>query len=531
MNSSTFDVNGLLSAIAKKVWEQENLSGEVLNPTLSDIQETVVSTQRLHKDLTVASTGTKYRVLISCENLDQGYKHFPNAQKFFRPALDTVEHAFEGGTLSAGEDVILILDEQENLGKCLELFSRHIMRTSGEPSAQQAEWLHQIWKKRVKDFPDTDHPLKNIVREWIRRHPPKYQIEKRHKQIAPAFLKKAKGIDGEERLPTGVLHSQGEASQQLPLFEANKDQDIVIHALPIEIYKGESGGRGAPLDERVFFNALLARPYGTPEEYNTVRLEPTLRDFVDWLYPNGWNRTYQLPLLQKALHQVHNKRISYERRDWNVVQVLAMPNETTQLDDILPLIIRYPDGVSGNGPMIDVARMRNYGLVSAPKWRAWIRLHYFWDTAKQRNGGYAIYATRPKVKRDADGYLLDATGNLIVSGNVYKRNSKRYAKKGKEPQTAWYHPQAIHLGVERNPQADKIPVLSREELVCLFFDKSEVDQSTFRRRFKRAVDNLLEFEEEGSVIVEWKAIDTKRGVKGIRILPVLQELDTRSRLS
>ena len=127
------------------------------------------------------------------------------------------------------------------------------MRTSGEPSIQQAEWLQKIWKKRVEDFPYTDHPLKNIVREWIHRHPPKHQIEKRGKQIAPDFLKKAKGIDGKERLPTGILHSQGEASQQLPLFEANKDEDIVIHALPIEIYKGESGGRGAPLDEPSFF--------------------------------------------------------------------------------------------------------------------------------------------------------------------------------------------------------------------------------------------------------------------------------------
>ena len=102
MNSPTFDVNGLLSAIAKKVWEQENLSGEVLNPTLSDIQETVVSTQLIHKDLTVVSTATKYKILITCENLEEGYKHFPNAQKFSKLPLDTVEHTFEGGETLRG---------------------------------------------------------------------------------------------------------------------------------------------------------------------------------------------------------------------------------------------------------------------------------------------------------------------------------------------------------------------------------------------------------------------------------------------
>ena len=489
-------VNALLSTIFSKQWEKGQYEGDTPTPpTLEDIQNITVTTPP-DTDESLESLS-----LLSDESLQDS------------------EHALVQSKWT------------------LYIYSLLFLNAQGKPDIADVFRADELWrdtkeiaKKRDEPF-EVEHPCVAVVKTWIRRNPPKHQIERRSTQIAPAFLKESQQIEVRDRLPSGVLHNQGETSQQLPLFKENKDQDIVIHALPIEIYKGESGGRGAPLDERVFFNALLARPYGTPEEYNAVRLEPTLRDFVDWLYPNGWNRTYQLPLLQQALHQVHNKRISYERRDWNVVQVLAMPNETTQLDDVLPLIIRYPDGVSGNGPMIDVARMRNYGLVSAPKWRAWIRLHYFWDTSKQRNGGYAIYATRPKVKRDADGYLLDATGNLIVSSDVYKRNGKRYAKKGKEPQTAWYHPQAIHLGVERNPQADKIPVLSREELVYLFFDKSEVDQSTFRRRFKRAVDNLLEFEEEGYVIVEWKAIDTKRGMKGIRILPVLQELDTRSRLS
>ena len=148
---------------------------------------------------------------------------------------------------------------------------------------------------------------------------------------------------------------------------------------------------------------------------------------------------------------------------------LQCPTRQHSLMMFLPLIIRFPDGVSGNGPMIDVARMRKYGLVSAPKWRAWIRLHYFWDTAKQRNGGYAIYATRPKVKKDAEGYLLDATGNLIVSGDVYKRKGKRYAKKGKEPQKAWYHPQAIHLGVETQPASrQNTSTLKRRTCISFF---------------------------------------------------------------
>ena len=369
------------------------------------------------------------------------------------------------------------------------------------------------------------HPYDPMVRAWLAEQMPTTEIEKREKQIAPEFLKESRAAP-EDRLPTGFLHAQGgeSAQLQLPSFEDTAD-DIVVHALPLEIYQGQAGGgRGAPLEERIFFNALLARPYGTPEQWNGVRLEPTLRDFVDWLYPNGWNRTNQLPLLRKALHDVHNKRISYERRDWNVVQVLAMPNQSTALDDVLPLVIRYPDGVQGNGPLIDVPRLRQYGLVSAPQWRAWIRLHYLWDTAKQRNGGHAIYATIPKVKRDDQGYLLDAQKELILTGDPYKNKKGRWAvRKGNKPQTVWWHPQAFHIGNDRNPQCDKIPVLTVKQLVTLFYDDIPVDVASFSERKKVALDGLMDFEKEGVVVVERDAIDEKRGVKGWRIIPVFPD--------
>ena len=408
-----------------------------------------------------------------------------------------------------------------------------ILALFGVPSAEVGSLqegiiaVHQLWLEVNQRHPgELLHPLEPLVQAWQQANPPKVEIEKRPNQIAPAFIKDSRITTG-ERLPTGFLHTQGGATTQLslPSFEGVED-DIVVHALPIEIYQGGRGTRGAPLDERIFFNALLARPYGKPEPFNAVRLEPTLRDYVDWLYPNGWNRTLQLPLLQKALYDVHNKRISYERRDWNIVQVLAMPNETTKLDDPLPLIIRYPDGVLGNGPMIDAHRMRLYGLVSASKWRAWIRLHYLWDTAKQRNGGYPIYATIPKVKRNDKGYLLDARGNIIMTGDPYKNKKGRWAvQKGNKPQKAWYHPYAIHIGDDRNPQCDKIPVLTDNQLVALFFDDKPVDTRTFRKRLHDSIDNLMGFESDGVVIVERDAIDTKRRVKGWRIIPVF--LDDR----
>ena len=94
-----------------------------------------------------------------------------------------------------------------------------------------------------------------------------------------------------------------------------------------------------------------------------------------------------------------------------------MPNESTALDDVLPLIIRYPDSAQGNCPMIDVHRRRGYSLVSASKWRAWNR-----------------------------DYLPDTQGE-IITGDPYKtKRGKSAVRNGKNPQTAWYHPDAIRIG-------------------------------------------------------------------------------------
>ena len=501
---------------------QEGKEGEPLIPTPNDIKryETVQILHDRNGGLNLDTIRDMYPVQVRQMFGVEG----PIYQTLeISDALDAVQDELENIDATVGEieQSHPALWEKSNV-----LFVASVFFGFGvfliESLEERIEAIHKNWLE-TRDYVNMPHPLAPIVRAWLTEQMPKVEIEKREKQIAPAFLKGSRITKG-DRLPTGFLHTQGADSPQLqlPSFDGTED-DIVVHALPLEMYQGGGGGRGAPLDERIFFNALLARPYGTPELWNGVKLEPTLRNFVDWLYPNGWNRTNQLPLLRKALHDVHNKRISYERRDWNVVQVLAMPNQSTALDDVLPLIIRYPDGVKGNGPMINVPRLRQYGLVSATKWRAWIRLHYLWDAANQRNGGNKIHSTIPQVKKNDKGYLLDAQGDLILTGAPYKTTRGRWGvRRGDKPQTAWYHPQAIHIGNERNPQCDKIPVLTDKQLVALFYDDTPVDVASFSERKKVAMAGLMDFEEDGVVVVERDAIDTKMGVKGWRTIPVYQ---------
>ena len=132
-------------------------------------------------------------------------------------------------------------------------------------------------------------------------------------------------------------------------------------------------------------------------------------------------------------------------------------------DDRIMFTVRMPPEMNvTNGALIGVTPLREYGAQSAPKFRAWVRLAYLWDAAKIHSGGKRIYATVPQVLRNAEGYLVDAKGNLILTGGLYYTKKKGWKfHQGNMPQRAWYHPLTSRTGEQvRNPQADKVPILS-----------------------------------------------------------------------
>ena len=172
-----------------------------------------------------------------------------------------------------------------------------------------------------------------------------------------------------------------------------------------------------------------------------------------------------------------------------------------------------------NGALIGIEPMRLYGAQSAPKFRAWVRLAYLWDAAKIRNGGKRIYATVPEVLRNSDGYLVDAKGQVILTGDLYHTKGGWKFRQGNMPQQAWYHPLAIQTGQQvRNPQADKVPVLSDSDMVKLFYDHTERKGEDFRNCLRHARRHALEMQDDGRIVVETDQINEKNGLTGWRIL-------------
>ena len=194
-------------------------------------------------------------------------------------------------------------------------------------AALAIEAINILWVKAHERDKELKHPIAPLVKAFIDQ-PPRIKPDQRKTQIAPDFLKQSRLVENSERLPAGQMHENGEPTQLcLPGFER---QSIIVPALPLQVYeaaggKPVQGGKGAPLDQRIFVSALCAYPLGEREPDGARRLETTLRDITRWSYSSRrFQRQHDLPRIHEALYNIHNMRVSYERRGWNVVQVFRI---------------------------------------------------------------------------------------------------------------------------------------------------------------------------------------------------------------
>ena len=128
--------------------------------TVELIQTLATPTPEPVNDVAITSTGQAYRVITT-----KGMIH------------GTVR--VTGGIVIQSQEVIgdsasdwdplpmLPFVDKRDLPTVMKCISRHIMRTAGEPSAEQIEWLHQVWLIALEDFPKLKYPLAPLVRALL----------------------------------------------------------------------------------------------------------------------------------------------------------------------------------------------------------------------------------------------------------------------------------------------------------------------------------------------------------------------------
>lgn len=525
-NSQTSTTNKLLKALAKEVWKQDDLPGDLLTPTLTDIQEMAIATPETEKDVTVASNGHSYRVIVTHppevnsrqrewhhkEQASQGLqafrKHFPNTQD----ARVTEIRAIEGDTVSTRDYQTVAFIDRNDIGKFLAFISRHIIRTAGEPSVEQAKWLHNVWQEERQqvDCDNIEHPLMDVVRAWIKTQTATRVTTEKDKRYPIAVLKQPLGSVRElaftENDPGEVFQTPERVDQIQMEFDLGGAASILPRIMPLQVVrtanlkpKTKSGAVSHEL--RIFFEAMMA----LQPRQRRADLMFRLGDLIDFLYPNGkFNWTNQMPHIKRALDVLHTYATvpwvddQGSLREWRPVAVRTpLIDEATRDTPIYIEVQMPPDAKRGHMVIKDIHR--RIGMKSAPQWNAYHVAAFLWDKYGTVRGKL-VDPTRPIEHRDDQNRLVDATGKPLVNrnGNVIK---------------SAYHPEAIKQ-LEREPNLDAIQryaVLSSEDLILACFPNGYPENN--RRKYLQRAKKYWQQLEADEIVVIRKEKD------GWRILP------------
>ena len=308
------------------------------------------------------------------------------------------------------------------------------------------------------------------------------------------------------------------AEGKLPLFaELMTDNDLPVTPLILADaagFRGLKPGRGARYDKRLLVFGLLAMPLNQRRPGGCYEWRPTLREIRDLLWParnlrgktlSSYRPSVHASGLLSALQAINLAEVGLPDGDtWRPMRVWRNPN-LANLDRQAIIEIRLP-GASDRGPQVDKSALAAAGVISDPAFDLELGLAYLWDDAKARNGGRRIYATRPEVLRNAEGYIVDAAGQVVTErGGPIKR---------------WDHRRAVGTGrQERHPQADKVQVLTREGRHRMAYGVREGIDTGTQTRERNAADGLLKrLEAAGRIVIERNAIDSRTDQAGWRIL-------------
>ena len=374
--------------------------------------------------------------------------------------------------------------------------------------------VHRTWLRSGEDRPM--HPLVPLVIMWQQR-PEAVTPDTRQTRIMPkGLLNRAPSaiyVDEPQHnlalLPTTGYVEEPEAPQ-LALFPTTDTKSDLPPVTPL-ILANAAGfgaltlGRGARLDKRILIYSLLSMPIEQRRPGGRYEWRPTLRELIELLWAkDAWRPNKHAKALEAAFDAVTLAKIRLpDGRTWRPVVARGMPNPY-DLDSHAVIQLEVPE-LSDRGPSLNFAGLIADGRISDPAFDLWLSLAYLWDDAKARNGGFRVYASRPKALRNKQGYLIDVKGHAILGhpDNPFAKAGKLSWKPGNAPQRDWRHPQAILAGEERHPQADRVPALHPEARRRLTYGLKEQPDKANRARERNKANELLQrLESAGRVVIE-----------------------------
>ena len=324
-----------------------------------------------------------------------------------------------------------------------------------------------------------------------------------------------------------------QAAEQAYLPGLAPSQPAGPGALPFQLWdltgQRATAGRGAPYALRLFIEAILSAPQDQRDGRRVIALP--WRELRNWLFPGGSYRARKWPEIQGAFASVSNAVIEWASSDqpgapgglWKPVVVRNIPRTWNAYEDPVVFDIELPPG-SAVGPLVHRPLLRLIGQHSRPGYRLALSLAYLWDRHGAQGGEY-VQATRPRLARSPDGHLVDRHGAVIrgpqgrplstyTSGSSTGRRLRpdvvTLDAAGLPVTDAAGLPVVARAARERNPAADRYPVLTDEDLVALAYaptsgpvhPRRRISRQARGKQIQTARRLLMDFVRWGWCVVE-----------------------------
>ena len=282
--------------------------------------------------------------------------------------------------------------------------------------------------------------------------PPEVQAEKRVDPILPVVHVSEEPERDAGRLAYGGIIEDRSLPAQLPLLPTTEGPRVPL--LELSDWRGVptmARGRGAPLDLRLAVGACILTPHVARAARG--RLAVTVRELRDFLFPHGWQRGRDWPRVRSALWRARDYVLPDGRGYWLPFALRYDPGEDAGLEDLVLIDVELPPGAA-HGPIIDRRELAQLGVVSAPRFRAYIAAHsvswrpgvtrrphprnprhHVWtsDPANypiltredRRRLAYGVKDTRNRTRVDQDAAWEDLPGVEIVTRTATTQDGRR----------------------------------------------------------------------------------------------------------
>ena len=375
------------------------------------------------------------------------------------------------------------------------------------------------------------HPLGPLVAAWQQQTPVRVNADHSPGAILPTSLRAAQRSQvrlplGQDRTtPLGPIREPEQG--HLPDMELSPSLVPPVPWLTLYDLTGtgpvQTRGRGAPLAQRLLVEVLTAVLRADRDPDWSTAPPITLRDLFEWCWPRyydhaasrtrgGHDRSKHLDPLRRALIELDNMRIVYDRYERRLIRVDDLPTAATRLDDPIRFYVRHLPG-SDRGPMLDRASARRWGVVSAP------------DMAQHDTFGVSVGRSetaqqrRPRLRhppsgsprsrwRDPGRQRQAATQPPPRRGDRLERPARRDA--WRERQTRQRRQPAR---VRTQPRRRTVcRLLGPDDLIRLAFDGDLVRNR--RKRLHQSREALREKEAAGEVVIEtagdgWRILEPR----------------------